>query len=243
MNSEPMSKSSKFCLLAYLLSVVASVAVLLYIYFSKDPVRQNYQEISKCVTSYNGDVCSGNGVCDNNTSSCKCNDGWSGPDCGTGGPAPGLSCPTYYGKACSGNGVCDEETGVCICSAGYKGHGCNVQGTPDYSEIVTTKMMQKTPEYLRGSMNELWPNIPLYIKKYCNTSSNPDKLATQIINQLIKYPPVSAPYGNTSEDMSELAVRNACGLVNSSLTQKVFNSTPFPNIDGFPVIYAPYSPY
>jgi len=90
-------------------------------------------------------VCSGNGVMDETTTQCVCNDGYTGPRCGTnmcvndeqcghGQCNAGLcECESGWGGvACNArtcdktcvNGVCDGETGTCRCDVGFTGETC-----------------------------------------------------------------------------------------------------------------------
>ncbi|XP_017328289.1 tenascin-N isoform X2 [Ictalurus punctatus] len=63
--------------------------------------------------------CSGHGVYQQNTCSCKCDAGWEGPDCSI------SMCPDN----CNNNGYCVD--GRCVCHAGYTGHDCGLLICPD----------------------------------------------------------------------------------------------------------------
>ncbi|KAF4089784.1 hypothetical protein AMELA_G00070640 [Ameiurus melas] len=63
--------------------------------------------------------CSGHGVYQHNTCSCKCDAGWEGPDCSI------STCPDN----CNNNGYC--VNGRCICQAGYTGRDCGLHTCPD----------------------------------------------------------------------------------------------------------------
>ncbi|MCJ8731860.1 hypothetical protein PDJAM_G00204340 [Pangasius djambal] len=63
--------------------------------------------------------CSGHGVYQHNTCSCKCDAGWKGPDCSV------STCPDN----CNDNGYCVD--GRCICHTGYMGHDCGLLTCPD----------------------------------------------------------------------------------------------------------------
>ncbi|KAI5620281.1 tenascin-N precursor, partial [Silurus asotus] len=63
--------------------------------------------------------CSGHGVYQHSTCSCKCDAGWEGPDCSM------STCPDN----CNDNGYCVD--GQCNCHAGYTGHDCGLLTCPD----------------------------------------------------------------------------------------------------------------
>ncbi|XP_026989218.1 tenascin-N isoform X2 [Tachysurus fulvidraco] len=63
--------------------------------------------------------CSGHGVYQHNTCSCKCDVGWEGPDCSV------STCPDN----CNDNGYCVD--GQCVCHTGYSGHDCGLLTCPD----------------------------------------------------------------------------------------------------------------
>ncbi|KAM9501507.1 tenascin-N isoform 1-T1 [Clarias gariepinus] len=63
--------------------------------------------------------CSGHGVYQHNTCSCKCDSGWEGPDCSI------STCPDN----CNDNGYCVD--GQCVCHTGYTGHDCGLPTCPD----------------------------------------------------------------------------------------------------------------
>ncbi|KAI5103980.1 tenascin-N precursor, partial [Silurus meridionalis] len=63
--------------------------------------------------------CSGHGVYQHSTCSCKCDAGWEGPDCSM------STCPDN----CNDNGYCVD--GQCKCHAGYTGHDCGLLTCPD----------------------------------------------------------------------------------------------------------------
>lgn len=82
-----------------------------------------------CFAGFLGSDCSAVGACSGHgmpkvlmiesagkASSCSCDPGWSGPDCGV-----QLLCPD---QSCSGHGVC--SSGKCTCGAGYSGHSCHI---------------------------------------------------------------------------------------------------------------------
>jgi len=67
-----------------------------------------------------------NGICNDSTGECECEDGWSGVLCedvgeGSSNPCEGVDCV---------NGACNEETGECECEDGYWGVNCD-------KEVVT----------------------------------------------------------------------------------------------------------
>uniref|UniRef100_G3PVL0 Teneurin transmembrane protein 3 n=1 Tax=Gasterosteus aculeatus aculeatus TaxID=481459 RepID=G3PVL0_GASAC len=95
------------------------------------------------------DQCSGHGTHNADTSTCTCDDNWTGPDCslevcevdcGSHGVCYGGVCRCEEGwtgalcdqKAChplcSKNGVCKE--GKCECDQGWTGEHCNIEGCP-----------------------------------------------------------------------------------------------------------------
>ncbi|XP_076828561.1 tenascin-N isoform X2 [Brachyhypopomus gauderio] len=63
--------------------------------------------------------CSGHGTYQHDSCSCKCDPGWTGPDCST------STCP----DDCNDNGYCVD--GRCVCHAGYTGDDCGLLRCPD----------------------------------------------------------------------------------------------------------------
>uniref|UniRef100_A0A671PSE0 Tenascin-N-like n=1 Tax=Sinocyclocheilus anshuiensis TaxID=1608454 RepID=A0A671PSE0_9TELE len=63
--------------------------------------------------------CSGHGMYQHDSCSCKCNPGWEGPDCSI------SSCP----DECNDNGRCVD--GRCVCYEGYTGHDCSQLTCPN----------------------------------------------------------------------------------------------------------------
>eukprot|EP00066_Takifugu_rubripes_P021376 XP_011610642.1 PREDICTED: teneurin-3-like [Takifugu rubripes] len=105
-------------------------------------------EIAKAVCP---DQCSGHGTYNTDTSTCTCNQNWTGPDCsiedcdvncGNHGICYSGVCRCEEGWSgtlceqkschplCSKNGVCKE--GKCECDQGWTGEHCNIEGCPGF---------------------------------------------------------------------------------------------------------------
>jgi len=86
-----------------------------------------------CPTA-NGQVCSGQGSCDDSTGTCRCGSQWSGTTCtlcaqGWYGPQCGLQCEGGASLPCTGHGSCNSGlagNGSCLCSTGWAGAACDV---------------------------------------------------------------------------------------------------------------------
>lgn len=59
-----------------------------------------------------------NGLCNEDTGQCHCNNGWKGRDCS-------ITCP----DKCSGHGECGVD-GVCICDSEWAGDNCSAKALP-----------------------------------------------------------------------------------------------------------------
>ena len=96
--------------------------------------------------NHDQDRCSGNGKCEKGDVKCKCETGYSGPNCDVlceatncnngNAVAPDCKCecnPGYGGNNCDvclskdcGNGTIDQNTCRCVCNNGYTGDKCNI---------------------------------------------------------------------------------------------------------------------